>query len=188
LPFVAAPANVAPGAIADREHEADMHYGLRPSAAPAARRRAPRALLGLLLALTLSACGQWSWNPATWFNKKPEAPPPVVEVLGIESRSANPAGDRFTQSWEGARLVVDIYSDTGIGRAVVKPRDQGWPLRLAFRLHLSAVEGFEVRGAQNLRWSLGHDPLTEPAMIDLPAGAYTKESPEIEIQWVDHYR
>ena len=100
----------------------------------------------------------------------------------------NPAGDRFTQSWEGVRLVVDIHSDTGIGRAVLKPRDQGWPLRLAFRLHLSAVEGFEVRGAQNLRWSLGQDPLTEPAMIDLPAGAYAKDSPEIEVQWVDHYR
>jgi hypothetical protein len=71
---------------------------------------------------------------------------------------------------------------------VLKPRDQGWPLRLAFRLHLSALEGFEVRGAQNMRWNLGHDPLTAPALIDLPAGTYTKESPEIEIQWVDHYR
>ena len=167
-----------------------MHYGQRPFAARARRQAVRRALLGSVLALALTACSSWSWNPASWnpFKKKPEAPPPVVEVLSIESRSNNPAGDRFTQSWEGVRLVVDVHSDTGIGRAVLKPRDQGWPLRLAFRLHLGALEGFEVRGAQNLRWSLGHDPLTEPAMIDLPAGAYVKDSPEIEIQWVDHYR
>lgn len=161
-------------------------HGQRSFAAHAARSGA--SALGLPLLLTLTACSHWSWNPVTWFQKKPEAPPPVVEVLGIESRSANPAGDRFTQSWEGVRVVVDIYSDSGIGRAVLKPRDQGWPLRLAFRLHLSALEGFEVRGAQNLRWSLGHEPLTQPALIDLPAGAYAKDTPEIEVQWVDHYR
>ncbi len=165
-----------------------MHHGQGSFAARAAYGGIARTLAGLLCTLTLAACSHWSWNPATWFSKKPEAPPPVVEMLSIESRSTNPAGDRFTQSWEGVRLVVDIYSETGIGRAVLRPRNQGWPLRLAFRLHLSAVEGFEVRGAQNLRWSLGHDPLTEPAMIDLPAGAYAKDSPEIEVQWVDHYR
>jgi hypothetical protein len=162
-----------------------MHCsGQRSIATQPARHPVRRVLLASLFALTLSACG-WSWNP---FSKKPEAPPPTVEVLSIESRSPNPAGDRFTQSWEGVRLVVDVYSDTGIGRAVLKPRDQGWPLRIAFRLHLAALEGFEVRAAQNLRFNLGHDPLTEPALIDLPAGAYTKESPEIEIQWVDQYR
>lgn len=165
-----------------------MHQGRRSTTADSARRAVPQALLALLLTLTLTGCSHWSWNPATWFKSKPEAPPPTVELLSIESRSANPVGDRFTQSWEGARLVVDVYSDSGIGRAVLKPRDQGWPLRLAFRLHLSALEGFEVRGAQNMRWNLGHDPLTAPALIDLPAGIYTKESPEIEIQWVDHYR
>ena len=135
--------------------------------------------------LTLCGCSHWSWNP---FKKEPEAPPPPVEMLSIESLSPNPASDRFAQSWEGVRLMVDVYSDTGIGRAVLKPRDQGWPLRIAFRLHLTALEGFEVRAAQNLRWDLGHEPLTQPAVIDLPAGAYTKESPQIEIQWVDHYR
>ena len=162
-----------------------MHsHGRRAFATPAAGRHVQCTLLASTCVLMLAACG-WSWNP---FKKNPEAPPPVVEVLSIESRSPNPASDRFTQTWEGVRLVVDVYSDTGIGRAVLKPRDQGWPLRIAVRLHLSALEGFEVRGAQNLRWSLGHDPLPEPPLIDLPAGVYTKESPEIEIQWVDHYR
>lgn len=162
-----------------------MHdSGRRSFATQAARRPVQWTLFAALCALLLAACG-WSWNP---FKKKPAAPPPVVQVLSIESRSANPAGDRFTQTWEGVRLVVDVYSDAGIGRAVLKPRDQGWPLRLAIRLHLAALEGFEVRGAQNLRWSLGHEPLPEPPLIDLPAGVYTKESPEIEIQWVDQYR
>ena len=140
----------------------------------------------LVLAVTLAGCSQWSWNPARWnpFKEEPEPPPPVVDVLSIESQSPNPAGDRFSQSWQGARLVVDIHSDSGVGRAVLRPRARGWPLRLAFRLHFSALEGFEVRGAQNLRWSLGQEPLTEPALIDLPHGAYAKDSPQIEIQWV----
>lgn len=149
-----------------------------------------RMLPGLLLALVVTGCANWSWNPAQWslFSSKPEPAPPAVEVLAIESLSPNPAADRFSQSWEGARLVIDVHSDTGIGRAVLRPREQGWPLRLAFRLHLSALEGFEVRAAQNLRFGLGHDPLTEPAFIDVPHGAYTKDSPRIEIQWVDRYR
>lgn len=136
----------------------------------------------------LSACSHWSWNPRDWFGSKPEPAPAPVELLSIQSTSANPAGERFMQTWEGARLVVDIYSDSGTGHAVVKPRDQGWPLKVAFRLNLTAVEDFEIRGAQNLRWSLGHEPLAQPALIDVPYGAYTKDTAQIEIQWVDHYR
>jgi len=156
-----------------------------------ATRPAPgRVLATFLLALATAGCANWSWNPAKWslFNEDPAPAPPVVEMLAIESLSSNPAADRFSQSWDGVRLVIDIHSDTGIGRAVLRPRDDGWPLRLAFRLHLPALEGFEVRSAQTLRFGLGHEPLTEPAFIDLPPGAYTKDSPQIEIQWVDRYR
>lgn len=149
-----------------------------------------RVAAGLVPLLALAGCANGSWNPAKWslFNKDPEPAPPVVEVLTIESLSPNSSGDHFTQSWDGVRLVVDVHSDSGIGRALLKPRDTAWPLRIAFRLHLSAVESFEVHGAQTLRFSLGHEPLTEPAFIDVPAGAYTSDSPQIEIQWVDHYR
>ena len=136
----------------------------------------------------LGACSHWSWNPHDWFGSKPEPAPAPVELLSIQSMSTNPAGERFVQSWEGARLVIDIYSASGIGHAVVKPREQGWPLKLAFRLNLTAVEDFEVRGAQNSRWSLGHEPLTQPALIDVPYGTYKKDTPQIEIEWVDRYR
>lgn len=147
-------------------------------------------LVALPLVLLLAGCSQWSWNPTKWdlFGKKTEAPPPTVEMLAIQSGTANPAGERFEQHWDGARLVIDIHSSSGIGRATLKPRDQGWPLRLAFRLHLSAVEGFEVKGAQSMRFSLGHEALTEPALIDLPYGILNKDSPQLDIQWVDRYR
>ena len=141
-----------------------------------------------LLVPILGACSHWSWNPRDWFGEKPEPAPAPVELLSIQSTSADAAGERFVQSWEGARLVVDIYSGSGIGHAVVKPRDKGWPLKLAFRLNLAAVEDFEFRGAQNLRWSLGREPLPQPALIDIPHGAYQKDTPQIEIEWVDHYR
>jgi hypothetical protein len=135
-----------------------------------------RTLATVLLALALAGCADWSWNPAKWslFNKEPEPAPPVVEVLAIESLSPNPAADRFSQSWDGVRLVIDVQSDAGIGRAVLKPREAGWPLRMAFRLHLRALEG--LSSAQTLRFGLGYEPLTEPAFIDLPPGAYTKDS------------
>jgi len=141
-----------------------------------------------LTALLLAGCGQWSWNPVKWFGKKPEARAPVVEVLSIESTSGNPSGERFEQSWDGARLIIDVHSPAGIGRATLRPRDQGWPLRLAFRLHVGALEGFEVKAAQNMRFSLGSEPLTQPAFIDIPYGVVAKDSPQLEVQWVDHYR
>lgn len=155
-----------------------------------ARHRRLAGLPALALLLLCAGCSQWSWNPMKWelFGKKTEAPPPTVEVLAIESGTANPAGERFEQHWDGARLVVDIHSPNGIGRATLKPRGAGWPLRLAFRLHLGALEGFEAKGAQNMRFSLGSTTLTEPALIDLPHGIVAKDSPQLEIQWVDRYR
>ncbi len=139
-------------------------------------------------ALLLAGCGQWSWNPMRWFEKEPQPKPAPVAVLAIESGTANPAGERFEQSWDGARLVIDIHSPNGIGRATLRPREQGWPLRLAFRIHTGALEGFEARAAQNMRISLGTEPLTEPAYIDLPHGVVAKDSTQLEIQWVDRYR
>lgn len=159
------------------------------------RVRGGRAAKGLakagtigLLALVLSGCGQWSWNPVKWFQRPPPAGPPLVEVLNIESTSANAAGERFEQSWDGARLIVDVHSPAGIGKAILRPAGQGWPLRLAFRLHVSALEGFEARAAQNMRISLGREPLPEPALIDVPYGVVAKDSEQLEVQWVDHYR
>lgn len=190
LPSPATPANVTDVCQSGSGDEVETLGERQAVRNRGALPRQLRVLAALLAVLALAGCANWSWNPAKWslFNKDPEPAPPVVEVLTIESLSPNSAGDHFTQSWDGVRLVVDVHSDAGIGRALLKPRDQGWPLRIAFRLHVSALEGFEVRGAQNLRFSLGHDPLTEPAFIDVPAGAYTKDSPQLEIQWVDHYR
>lgn len=142
----------------------------------------------LLCSLLLAGCGQGSWNPLHWFGKKAEVRAPLVDVLVIESQSGSAAGERFEQSWDGARLVIDIHSPGGIGRATLRPRDQGWPLRLAFRVHVSALEGFEAKAAQNMRISLGSGPLTEAAYIDLPYGVVAKDSTQLEIQWVDHYR
>jgi hypothetical protein len=148
--------------------------------------RTRTVLITLALSLPVAGCGSWSWNPVKWFQKQPEPPPPVVEMLTIESPSTG--GDSFSQSWDGARLIVDITSPGGSGKATLKPREQGWPLRLAFRMHVTALEGFEAHAAQNLRISLGSQPLTEPALVDLPYGIYTKDSSQLEIQWIDHYR
>lgn len=152
------------------------------------RKRAGLLLLVVCGSLALAGCGQWSWNPLKWFGGREPAAAPIVDVLAIESGSANAAGERFEQSWDGARLIVDIHSPSGIGRATLRPRAQGWPLRLAFRLHVSALEGFEAKSAQNMRISLGSEPLPEPALIDLPYGVVAKDSTQLDIQWVDHYR
>lgn len=142
------------------------------------------------VAVLVAGCSSWSWNPAKWslFHRAAEPVPPPVQVLTIASASTNPGGESFVQSWDGTRLIVDIHSPNGTGRATLRPAGERWPLRLAFRMHVGALEGFEVRGAQNLRISLGPEPLAEPALIDLPYGIYLKDTPQIEIQWVDHYR
>jgi hypothetical protein len=66
--------------------------------------------VGPLGAGLLAACSQWSWNPKDWFASKPEPAPAPVDLLSIQSESANATGERFVQTWEGARLVVDVYS------------------------------------------------------------------------------
>jgi len=149
--------------------------------------RLQRTLSLAVLAILCAGCGQWSWNPAKWFREPAPAPMAAVQVLTIESTSGG--GDRFVQSWEGARLVVDVHSAGGSGTAVLKPAEgQSWPLRLAFRVHSSALAEFEANGAQALRMSFGSVPLTEPALIDLPYGIYRKESPQLEIRWLGNYR
>jgi hypothetical protein len=139
-------------------------------------------VLGLLLILS-SGCSQWSWNPARWFDAEKSAPAPEVQVLTIEGTSAV-AGDRFVQRWDGARLIVDVHSAGGTGSALFKPATaQGWPPRLAVRVHSHALAQFEALGAQNIRMTFGSAPLTEPALIDLPHGVYRRESPQLEIRW-----
>src|SRR6185312_14264206 len=63
----------------------------------------------MVTALLAAGCSGVSWNPVRWFKKAPPPPPAVVAVLKIEPGSEN-AADRFAQSWDGARLIVDIES------------------------------------------------------------------------------
>jgi hypothetical protein len=149
--------------------------------------RLQRTLSLAVLAILCTGCAQWSWNPAKWFREPAPAAAAEVQVLTIDSTSGG--GDRFVQSWDGARLVVDVHSAGGSGTALLKPVEgQSWPLRLAFRVHSSGLAEFEARGAQVLRMSFGSEPLTEPALIDLPYGIYRKESPQLEIRWLGNYR
>ena len=130
----------------------------------------PRAVVAVLAALL--ACSHAS---------------PSLGPLKIESHAWNVDDDRFRQSFEGDRLVVDVESETGIGRATFRPGRGVWPARLAFRLHLRGLEGFEARGVKEFRTSVAEKPLAEPATIDVPRDVY-EGGTSLEIRWVDFYR
>ena len=115
--------------------------------------------------------------------------PEVVSLgpLKIAPHLRPGADDRFTQTFEGERLVVDVESPTGIGGATFRPGRGVWPARLAFRLHLRGLEGFEARGAKEFRTSIAEKPLTAPPIVDVPRDVY-EGADALEIRWVDFYR
>ena len=116
---------------------------------------------------------------------------PEVSSLGPLKIAAHwrPGGgdDRFRQTFEGERLIVDVESPSGIGGATFRPGRGVWPARLAFRFHLRGLEGFEARGAKEFRTSIAEKPLTEPPVVDVPHDVY-EGADALAIGWVDFYR
>ena len=114
-------------------------------------------------------------------------PAPSLGPLYVESHSRDRKGERFTQAFDGDRLVVDVESELGIGRATFRPGRGVWPARLAFRMHLKGLEGFEARGAKKFETSVAEKPLSVPPVVEVPRDVY-EGAAELEIRWVDFYR
>jgi len=83
--------------------------------------------------------------------------------LSVELTGASAEGDQITTSIEGAQVVVDVYSERGIGGAEISAPGGEWPQRLLLRLHLGGLESFEVsNGEFTIHTQLqSHPPYTQ---------------------------
>ena len=57
------------------------------------------------------------------------------------------AGDTVEILHEPGRVVLDIHSEMGIGKATITPADH-WPERLVLRLHIRNLEGLTLRNSR----------------------------------------
>jgi hypothetical protein len=122
----------------------------------------------------------------------------VITVLSAhQAREA----DRLTLGISDSVDIVDVMSPTGIGQAEITSLTGIWPSRLVFRLHLQALEGFEVaRGEQRFSNSLSSEENTrrhqasqtgqrlDPIEVEIPPKLLRQGVGSLIIQWVDWYR
>ncbi len=70
--------------------------------------------------------------------------PPTKQVPGEWKVSLVKAGDRVKITPEKTGVIVDIFSESGIGRATLEPPDGQWPTGMVLRLHLRGLESFRL--------------------------------------------
>lgn len=150
-----------------------------------------RLIFSVILAgLVLSAC---SFN--SWFAAKPEY------ELQFEMTGANQGSNSSEIIAHAKKAVVEIYSDNGIGTALLKSSNGKWPKKLRFSFHLTGLEWFEAKtGSKKFEYSFKQDEkLIEfkrsnperkisPITVDLPREFLIHVIENIEIHWVDWYR
>jgi hypothetical protein len=116
---------------------------------------------------------------------------------------AKPA-DSTQVRWEGASLVVDLYSPSGIGAARITWPGEMKAEALLLRLHLAGLEGFQVTdGAQQAALSVGSTPpypvhaegsaqdidvQRGEGVYEVRLGPTWLQSGGLDVQWVDFYR
>ena len=135
----------------------------------------------LLLACCLSACAGHEPKPLEGMQSDP---PIRIERLGPRAET-----DEITARIEAGRLVIEIRSGMGIGRARIERPHAGWPSGIRFLLHLGALEGFEVRGARTFDGGRPGTPAGDsPIVVDLPDGIASAATEALYVQWIDRYR
>ena len=70
---------------------------------------------------------------------------PAAGDVTVELTGSGKGGDRIEAGSREGAVILDVYSESGIGRAAVSPGPQGWPSGLVFRLHLRGLESFSVQ-------------------------------------------
>ena len=84
----------------------------------------------LLVCILMAGCAA---PPGT-----PETSPPVFTV------NAEGDGNELTVSTEGESILIDVYSKSGIGKAIIEHVSGGPPEKIVLRLHLTGLEEFRL--------------------------------------------
>ena len=112
-----------------------------------------------------------------------------IKTVAVELLGPRAEGDRIETSLDTGRLVIGVHSTSGIGRARILRPAGGWPVAVEFRLHLAALEGFEVRGATVFAIPATlYGVADEPIEVALPVEVFDDATEALWVQWVDRYR
>ena len=114
------------------------------------------------------------------------------------------AADEAQVRWEGADLIVDIRSPSGISAAQLAWQDRLPSASLVLRLHLRGLEGLQVTNpaamaALSVASSPPYDVRAEgkttditsqrqPGWFDVRFGPSWLEAGSLDVEWVDFYR
>ena len=127
----------------------------------------------VLLVTVLAGCG---------------APEPLLPRFSIELTGPRSEGDRIEVTRVKDRIVFEVTSEFGIGRATLSPLDGDWPDAIGFHMNLRGLESFVVNGESIYRTERSDDGAKGGYRVDLPAGVTGSGSRPIEIAWVDFFR
>lgn len=179
---------------------------------------------GLILIISigfiLSQCGL---SPVVGENEKPQLMnhttiDPITVTPKIETTTNEPGttpqlsltliptghdkeNDQLTLAFTGSTAIIDITSPTGIGKAKITTATGHWPQRVIFRLHLQALEGFQVsNGNYHFNYALESEhnayrynqakagQKLDPIEVEVPPGWLEEAPATLNIQWIDWYR
>lgn len=113
----------------------------------------------------------------------PPAPQFEVRLTGTRSE-----GDSIKVARRDDVVVFFVSSESGIGRAVIRPTEENWPERIAFQFDLGGLESFEIKGQQIYRTERHDDGAKDGYRIKVPSGVTGSYRDPIEVSWIDFYR
>ena len=130
-----------------------------------------------------------------WFADKPDYD------LQVEMTGANQGSNSSEIIAQVEKATVEIYSDKGIGKAILKSSNGKWPRKLSINFHLSGLEWFEAKtGSKKFEYTYKQDEKLvkfkqsnpdrkiTPITVELPKEFLVHVTKHIEIHWVDWYR
>lgn len=127
------------------------------------------------------------------------------ENLELEITVPGGRKDKVTIQADRENSIVNVTSETGIGKATLKITKGDWPEVLTFHLHLKGLEGFHItagkagidRSQSKVQAFDKHGKPFAGKYLMKDAGyyevkvlrsAFPKEVREIQVQWIDFYR
>lgn len=113
----------------------------------------------------------------------PPAPQFEIRLTGTRAE-----GDSIKVARRDEFLVFFVTSESGIGRAVIRPTEENWPERIAFQFDLGGLESFEIEGQQIYRTERHDDGAKGGYRITVPSGVTGFDRDPIEVSWIDFYR
>ncbi len=149
---------------------------------PARRPLHPMHLALCAMLALAPALPAWAWH-LPWHHRAHGAAAgtgtPGLRLM-VDGSSGSAAA--VPQSWDRNTLLVDLTRMAGTGSATLTPPpDQGWPVRLAFRVQPGSIASLEVAGAQRVLFTV---PARGAALtLQLDPGVYVVKTSSLRLRW-----